>query len=142
MTLTITIIISLIIIGFFSGMLSGLLGVGGGIIIVPCLVFFLAFNQKMAQGTSLALLTIPVVILGMLQYYKEGYVDFRVVVFLAIGFIVGAFFGGKIAISISEELLRKIFSVVLLIVALKLFFSKPTNKKVETKVSTSSQQIK
>lgn len=142
MTLTITIIISLIIIGFFSGMLSGLLGVGGGIIIVPCLVFFLAFNQKMAQGTSLALLTIPVVILGMLQYYKEGYVDFRIVVFLAIGFIVGAFFGGKIAISISEELLRKIFSVVLLIVALKLFFSKPTNKKVETKVSTSSQQIK
>ena len=142
MTLTITIIISLIIIGFFSGMLSGLFGVGGGIIIVPCLVFFLAFNQKMAQGTSLALLTIPVVILGMLQYYKEGYVDFRVVVFLAIGFIVGAFFGGKIAISISEELLRKIFSVVLLIVALKLFFSKPTNKKVETKVSTSSQQIK
>ena len=142
MTLTITIIISLIIIGFFSGMLSGLLGVGGGIIIVPCLVFFLAFNQKMAQGTSLALLTIPVVILGMLQYYKEGYVDFRVVVFLAIGFIVGAFFGGKIAISISEELLRKIFSVVLLIVALKLFFSKPTNKKVETKVSTSIQQIK
>lgn len=142
MTLTITIIISLIIIGFFSGMLSGLLGVGGGIIIVPCLVFFLAFNQKMAQGTSLALLTIPVVILGMLQYYKEGYVDFRIVVFLAIGFILGAFFGGKIAISISEELLRKIFSVVLLIVALKLFFSKPTNKKVETKVSTSSQQIK
>ena len=123
-------------------MLSGLLGVGGGIIIVPCLVFFLAFNQKMAQGTSLALLTIPVVILGMLQYYKEGYVDFRIVVFLAIGFILGAFFGGKIAISISEELLRKIFSVVLLIVALKLFFSKPTNKKVETKVSTSSQQIK
>ena len=142
MTLTITIIISLIIIGFFSGMLSGLLGVGGGIIIVPCLVFFLAFNQKMAQGTSLALLTIPVVILGMLQYYKEGYVDFRIVVFLAIGFILGAFFGGKIAIGISEELLRKIFSVVLLIVALKLFFSKPTNKKVETKVSTSSQQIK
>lgn len=133
MTLTLGIIVTLILIGFFAGVLSGLVGVGGGLIIVPCLVFFLAFTQKMAQGTSLALLTLPVVILGMLQYYKQGHIDFKIVIFLAIGFIVGGFFGGKLAVSLPENILKKVFSIILFIVAIKLFYESNSTKKAATK---------
>ena len=141
MTLTFGIIAILILIGFFAGVLSGLVGVGGGIVIVPCLVFFLAFTQKMAQGTSLALLTLPVVILGMLQYYKAGHVDFRLVAFLAIGFVIGGFFGGKLAVSIPENTLKKIFSIILFIVAIKLYYESNSTKKAETK-NVPAQNIK
>ena len=120
MTLTIGVIAILLLIGFASGMLSGLVGVGGGIIIVPCLVFFLAFGQKQAQGTSLAVLTLPVVILGMMQYYKQGYIDYRIALIIAIGFIIGGLFGGKIAVAINDNLLKKIFAVVLIFVGLKI----------------------
>lgn len=131
MTLTIGVIITLIIIGIFSGALSGLVGVGGGIIIVPCLIYFLGFSQKMAQGTSLGILLLPAGILGVLQYYKQGQIDFKVVVIVALGFIVGNFFGSKLALSISDTLLKKIFAVLLIIIAMKmLFIDKP--KKVET----------
>ena len=133
MILTLGIIVMLILIGFFAGVLSGLVGVGGGIVIVPCLVFFLAFTQKMAQGTSLALLTLPVVILGMLQYFKQGHIDFKIVIFLAIGFIVGGFFGGKLAVSLPENILKKVFSIILFIVAIKLFYESNSTKKAETK---------
>jgi len=141
MTLTLGIIVTLILIGFFAGVLSGLVGVGGGIVIVPCLVFFLAFTQKMAQGTSLALLTLPVVILGMLQYYKEGHVDFRLVGFLALGFLVGGFFGGKLAVSIPENTLKKVFSIILFIVAIKLYYESTSTKKAATK-NVPAQEIK
>jgi uncharacterized membrane protein YfcA len=130
MTLTIGIIIALLIIGFCSGMLSGLVGVGGGIIIVPCLVFFMALTQKQAQGTSLAVLTLPVVFFGMWQYYKNGHIDFRVVGLIAIGFLVGGFFGGKIANKISDDLLKKIFAVILLLIGIKILFF--DNKKKKT----------
>ncbi len=79
-------LIILIIIGIAAGMLGGMVGVGGGIIIVPALVFFLGFSQKMAQGTSLGILLLPVGILGVIQYYKEGYVDMRVVLLISTGF--------------------------------------------------------
>jgi uncharacterized membrane protein YfcA len=111
-------------------MLSGLVGVGGGIIIVPCLVFFMALTQKQAQGTSLAVLTLPVVFFGMWQYYKNGHIDFRVVGLIAIGFLVGGFFGGKIANKISDDLLKKIFAVILLLIGIKILFF--DNKKKKT----------
>lgn len=133
MTITIGIVIALLIIGFFSGMLSGLVGVGGGIIIVPCLVFFLALTQKQAQGTSLAVLTLPVVFLGMWQYYKNGHIDFKIVVMLAIGFVIGGYFGGKIANKISDDLLKKIFGVVLLLIAIRMLFFDDKKKSTANK---------
>ncbi|MFY8128394.1 MAG: sulfite exporter TauE/SafE family protein [Chitinophagaceae bacterium] len=133
MTITIGIVIALLIIGFFSGMLSGLVGVGGGIIIVPCLVFFLALTQKQAQGTSLAVLTLPVVFLGMWQYYKNGHIDFKIVVLLAIGFVIGGYFGGKIANKISDDLLKKIFGVVLLLIAIRMLFFDDKKKSTANK---------
>ena len=124
-------LIILIIIGIAAGMLGGMVGVGGGIIIVPALVFFLGFSQKMAQGTSLGILLLPVGILGVIQYYKEGYVDMRVVLLISIGFFLGSFLGSKLALSLSQETVKKIFAILLIIVAVKmLFFDKkiPENK--------------
>ena len=124
-------LIILIIIGIAAGMLGGMVGVGGGIIIVPALVFFLGFSQKMAQGTSLGILLLPVGILGVIQYYKEGYVDMRVVLFISTGFFLGSFLGSKLALSLSQETVKKIFAILLIIVAVKmLFFDKkiPENK--------------
>ena len=121
-TMTIQTVLILILVGIASGMLGGLVGVGGGIIIVPSLVYFLSFTQKSAQGTSLGLLLLPVGILGVLQYYKQGHVDFRVVGIIAIGFLVGSYFGSKIALSLPQETVKKIFAILLLVVAIKMLF--------------------
>lgn len=110
----------LLIIGLVAGMLSGLVGVGGGIIIVPALIYFLGFGQHMAQGTSLGLLLPPVGILAVVNYYKKGYVDLKVVTIMCVAFILGAFLGSKFSLSISEERLKKIFAIVLLLIAGKM----------------------
>jgi uncharacterized membrane protein YfcA len=124
-TMTTQVIITAIIIGLAAGVLSGLVGVGGGIIMVPALVFFLQYTQHQAQGTSLAVLTLPVVILASLYYYhqcqKQGTpIDLRIVGLLAGGFLIGGFFGSKIAIAINQDLLKKIFAVILIYTAFKL----------------------
>lgn len=115
-------ILILVIIGVAAGILGGLVGVGGGIIIVPSLVYFLSFSQKSAQGTSLGLLLLPVGILGVLQYYKQGQVDLKVVAILAIGFLVGSYFGSKIALSLPQETVKKIFAIMLLLIGFKMLF--------------------
>ena len=120
--MTIQTILILVIIGVAAGVLGGLVGVGGGIIIVPSLVYFLSFTQKSAQGTSLGLLLLPVGILGVLQYYKQGHVDFKVVAILAIGFLAGSYFGSKIALSLPQETVKKIFAIMLLLIGFKMLF--------------------
>ena len=136
--MTTSTIILLIIIGLAAGILSGLIGVGGGIIIVPALVYVLAFSQKQAQGTSLGILLLPVGILAVMQYYKQGYVDIKVVLIVSAAFIIGGFFGSKIALHISESILKKIFAVILILIAIKmLLFDKATNQP-NNKVSTES----
>jgi uncharacterized protein len=96
-------ILIIIMVGIAAGLLSGLVGVGGGLVIVPALVYFIGFSQKTAQGTSLAMIMLPVGIFGVLQYYKQGHVDFKIVGLLAIGFLAGSFFGSRIALSISHS---------------------------------------
>ncbi len=133
-------ILIIILVGVAAGMLGGLVGVGGGIIIVPALVYFIGMSQKSAQGTSLGLIMLPVGILGVIQYYKQGYVDFRVVGILAIGFLAGSYFGSKISLSLPQETVKKIFALLLVIIAIKmLFFDKP--KKAETSSTNSSETI-
>ena len=123
-------ILIVILIGIAAGMLGGLVGVGGGIIIVPALVYFLGFSQHTAQGTSLGLIMLPVGILGVLQYYKQGQVDIKVVGLLALGFLVGSFFGSKVALSFSQETVKKIFAVLMIAIAIKmLFFDKKMTDK-------------
>ncbi len=127
-------ILIIILVGIAAGMLGGLVGVGGGIIIVPALVYFIGFSQKTAQGTSLALILLPVGILGVLQYYKQGHVDFRVVGLLAIGFFIGSFFGSKIALSLSQDTVKKVFAVLMILIAIKMLFIDKKAKEEPTGV--------
>jgi uncharacterized membrane protein YfcA len=124
-TMTTQLIITAIIIGLSAGVLSGLVGVGGGIIMVPALVFFLGYTQHQAQGTSLAVLTLPVVIIASLYYYhqcqKAGTpIDLKIVGLIAVGFIGGAYFGSKLALAINQDLLKKIFALILFYTAFKM----------------------
>jgi uncharacterized protein len=124
-TMTTQLVITLLLIGLSAGLLSGLVGIGGGIILVPALVFFMSYSQHQAQGTSLGVLTFPVVILAFLHYYASGKasgepLDMKVIGVLAITFIIGAYFGSRIAVKIDQELLKKIFAIVLLFSASKL----------------------
>ena len=99
--MTLQIVIILILIGLSAGILSGLVGVGGGIIVVPALVFFLGFSQYQAQGTSLGLLLLPVGILAVASYYNKGHIDIKVVCIMAIAFVIGGWLGSRLALSIS-----------------------------------------
>lgn len=126
-------IIILIIIGFATGVLGGMVGVGGGVILVPALVFILGFSQLDAQGTSLALIMFPVGLLAVVQYYKQGHVDFNIVFLLAIGFVIGSFFGSKISLSIPQQTVKRIFAILMLVIAVKmLFFDNKQEKKIIT----------
>ena len=98
-------ILILIIIGVAAGILGGLIGIGGGIIIVPALVFFLGFTQLQAQGTSLGILLLPVGLLAVWQFYKAGHIDLRVVGIVSLAFFVGGYFGSKIAVDIDQKIL-------------------------------------
>ncbi len=114
-----------VLIGLFAGVLSGLVGIGGGILMVPALVFFMNYNQHQAQGTSLAVLTLPVVILASMHYYNECRkmgtpIDLKIVGLLAVVFLAGAYFGSTIALKIDKLLLKKIFGLVLLYTAVKM----------------------
>ncbi len=123
--MSITTLIGLIVLGLVAGLLSSLVGIGGGIVIVPALVFLFAMSQKMAQGTSLALLLPPVGIFAVINYYKAGYVDMKVAGVLIVAFVVGSFFGSKVSIGLPDNVVKKAFGVFLMIVSLKyLFFSK------------------
>ncbi|HAK11091.1 MAG TPA: permease [Chitinophagaceae bacterium] len=133
-------ILLLLITGLAAGMLSGLIGIGGGILIVPALVYLLVFSQKAAQGNSLAILLLPVGLLGVIQYYKQGYVDWRVVGLVALGFALGSYFGSKLALSLSDLMLKKVFAIILLLLSLKmLFLDKP--KKTAEKPSEQAAKI-
>jgi uncharacterized protein len=115
-------IILLLLVGLLAGILSGLVGVGGGIIVVPALIYILGFNQQQAQGTSLGLLLLPVGILAVWNYYKQGAIDIKVVLIMAITFTLGGWLGSKIALNISQAAVKKIFAVFLACVAIKMIF--------------------
>lgn len=124
--MTITTIITLIIIGLAAGILSGLVGVGGGIIMVPLFILFLGLSQHNAQGLSLAVMLPPVTFLAVYNYHKAGggSIDWKVALIVSVLFIIGGFLGSKIALQIDQRMLKKVFGVMMLIVAVKLIFSK------------------
>ena len=119
-TMTTELVMILLLIGLFAGILSGLVGVGGGLIIVPALIFFLGYSQHQAQGTSLGLLLLPVGILAVLNYYNKGYIDIKVVAIMSIAFIFGGWLGSKIALRLPADSVKKIFAVFLFYSAFKL----------------------
>lgn len=111
-----------LLIGLAAGVSGGIFGIGGGLIIVPALVAFLSFPQHKAQGTSLAVLMVPVGILGVYNYWKEQSIDFKVALYIALAFVFGAFFGSKLALGLDPTIMRKVFAVFLIVVGGYLFF--------------------
>jgi len=127
MKMTLSTIIILVIIGLLAGILSGLVGIGGGIIMVPLFIFFLGLNQHNAQGLSLAVMLPPVTFLAVYNYHTAGdggNIDWKVAILVSTLFIIGGFLGSKLALQIDQRMLKKIFGVFMLIVAIKLIFTK------------------
>ena len=117
-------IILFILIGLLAGVLSGLFGIGGGVIIVPALIFLCGFSQLKAQGTSLAVLLPPVGIAAFLIYYKQGNVDIKAGILIVIFLIIGSFFGAKMASAVPIDVLKKLFGILMLLISIKMIVSK------------------
>ena len=117
-------IVLFLLLGLVAGVLSGLVGIGGGTIIIPALVFLFGFTQHKAQGTTLALLVPPIGILAAWTYYKQGFVDLKAAMFIVLGFFLGGLLGARVAVGVPETVLRKVFGVYLLVVAVQMFFGK------------------
>jgi uncharacterized protein len=108
-------------IGLFAGILGGVLGIGGGIVMIPALVVFMGYGQHLAQGTTMAAMIPPIGLLAAYAYYEKGYVNIPIAVCIAIGFLLGGYFGGKIAVKLDPVVLKRIFALVLVIIAVKIF---------------------
>jgi len=117
-------ILQYLLLGLVVGVLSGIVGLGGGVFIVPALVFLFGFSQHQAQGTTLAMLVPPIGILAAWTYYQRGYVDLKVAAFLALGFFFGGLFGSRIATSLPSLTLGRIFGVVLFLISIKMILGK------------------
>ena len=117
-------IIILLLVGLIAGILGGGLGIGGGIIIVPGLLFLMGFSQHQAQGTYLAVISFPIGLLAATNYAKAGYVNWKYAAILISMFLIGSFLGSKLAIHLPAKDLRKIFGIFMFLVSLKLIFGK------------------
>ena len=112
--------IILIIIGLLAGILSGLVGVGGGILMIPLLIIFLGLTQHQAQGTALFAMLPPIGILAAINYYKQGFVKWEYAIIIAFTFVIGGYLGSKLSLSLPPQMVRRIFGVIMLIGAIKL----------------------
>jgi len=117
-------VLIVLVIGVFAGAFGGFIGIGGGLIVVPCLVYFVGMSQHTAQGTSLAMMLPPIGVLAVYNYYKQGNVDFKVAAILCISFVAGSFFGSKIALSLSADQIKKAFGVIIILIGIKMVFWK------------------
>ena len=124
MKMSVSIILIILVIGIITGVMAGMLGIGGGLVVIPALVMVMGMSQQTAQGTSLAMMLPPIGVLAAYNYYKAGHVDIKIALILAIAFIAGSYFGSKLAIRLPQELMEKIFGIFLLLVAIKMLFWK------------------
>jgi uncharacterized membrane protein YfcA len=119
-----SVLLFLILIGIFTGFMAGMLGIGGAIIMIPALVFIIGLSQQSAQGTSLGVMLPPIGIIAAYNYYKAGQINLKFAMILAVAFIIGSYFGSKLALNIPQNILKKIFGVLLLLVAAKMLLSR------------------
>ncbi len=117
-------ILILILIGLTAGIVAGMSGVGGAIIMVPALVFFMGLTQHQAQGTSLSVLVFPVGFLAFWNYYKQGYVNFKLAIIIMLAFVAGGFIGSYFAIRIPDRPLRIIFGMLIIVMGLRMVLKK------------------
>ena len=122
--MNLTTILILVIIGLMAGVFGGMFGVGGAIIMIPALVYFLGVDQHTAQGTSVAIMLPPIGLFAAYNYYKAGDVNIWYAVIIALAFMVGGYFGSLIALRLPENLMKKIFGILLILVALRMIFAK------------------
>jgi uncharacterized membrane protein YfcA len=122
--LNMQIITIILLIGVVAGVFGGFIGIGGGLIVVPCLVYFLGMSQHAAQGTSLAMMLPPIGVVAVYNYYKAGEVDFKVAAILCISFVIGSYFGSKIAISLSPQTIKRAFGILIILLGMKMVFWK------------------
>jgi uncharacterized protein len=123
-SMNLTTLIILVIIGLMAGVFGGMFGVGGAVIMIPALVYFLGVDQHTAQGTSVAIMLPPIGLFAAYNYYKAGQVNIWYAVIIAMAFLIGGYFGSMIALKLPENLMKKIFGIVLFLIALKMIFSK------------------
>mgnify|MGYP001791566476 CR=1 FL=1 len=124
MKMATSMLVILIAIGIVTGIMAGMLGIGGAIIMIPALVYIMGMNQLTAQGTSLAVMLPPIGIIAAYNYYKAGQVNIKFAIILAVCFLIGSYFGSKLSLTLPQPLLKKIFGVLLLLVAAKMLLSK------------------
>lgn len=117
------VILAYLALGLGSGVLSGLIGIGGGVVIVPALAYIFGLSQQMAQGTTLAAMIPPIGILAAYVYYKNGFVDVKIAALIAVGFLAGGYFGAQIAVHLDRVLLERIFGVLTILIGLKMLLS-------------------
>ncbi|MEY4629525.1 MAG: hypothetical protein RLZZ595_1851 [Bacteroidota bacterium] len=120
--MTMETLVYLLLIGLAAGFMGGMVGIGGGVIIVPALVMLLGMSQHQAQGTSLTMILFPVGILGVINYYKQGYVDFKYAGLLAVGFFIGSYLGSKYSLSLPQLTVKRVFAIVMMVLAVKILF--------------------
>jgi uncharacterized membrane protein YfcA len=113
-----------ILIGIVAGIASGFFGIGGGLVMIPAMVYFFNLSQHQAQGTSLAVLTPPLLLFAAIKYYNDGNVNLRMAVFIALGFVGAAYLGARFATLIPDPILKRLFGVLLLIVSIKMILGK------------------
>ena len=123
-SMTITTLLILLAVGLLAGFLSGMVGIGGGIIIVPVLVYFVGFSQHQAQGTTLFMFLLPIGILGVMNYHKQGYVDYKTALIICSTFVFGSYFGSKLAISIDQKTIKQIFGAIIILLGIKMLMGK------------------
>ena len=122
--MSVTMLLLLLAIGIVTGIMAGMLGIGGALIMVPALVFIMGFSQYLAQGTSLAVMLPPIGIIAAYNYWKAGQVNLKFAIILAVAFIIGSYFGSKFALTLPQPVLKKIFGILLLAVAARMLLAK------------------
>lgn len=122
--MTLQILLILLAVGLAAGFLSGMVGIGGGIIIVPVLVYFFGFTQHQAQGTTLFMFLLPIGILGVMNYHKQGYVDYKTALIICSTFVFGSYFGSKLSISLDQKTVKQIFGAIIILLGAKMLFWK------------------
>ena len=113
-----------ILLGLIAGVLSGLIGIGGGVILVPALVLLFGLSQHQAQGTTLAAMVPPIGLLAAWAYYKHGYVNSKIAIFICLGFFIGGLLGANLAVGLSNRVLERVFGIALLLISLKMIFAR------------------